>query len=374
MSQMIFLNRVEFGVGAVDGLPGELSAAGIRRPMLVTDQGIVAAGLADRVRTLAGSGAILYDLVPPNPTEDAVLVARRIYREQECDGIVALGGGSPLDFGKAVALLATHELPLSSYAAIHGGTKLIGPAAPVIAIPTTAGTGSEVGRGTLITLACGSKLVIASPHLLPVAALCDPSLTVGLPALLTAATGMDALSHCIESYLSPRFNPPVDAIVLDGAARAWNALRTATAQPGNIQARTDMMVASIQGGLGFLKGLGGVHALSHPLGALKAPVLHHGTCNAAILPTILRFNRPVAGHRIDSLQRAMGLPEGQTLEDAVTDMNLELGLPTGLRQMGVTANMIPALVRGALNDHSRPTNPRQFGEREATELYRELIA
>jgi alcohol dehydrogenase class IV len=371
---MIFLNRVEFGLGAIEKLPQELAAADIGRPMLVTDRGLVAAGLADRVRALAGSEVTLYDSVPPNPTEDAVLLARHIYIEQGCDGIIALGGGSPLDFGKAVALLATHELPLARYAAIHGGTSLIGRTAPVIAIPTTAGTGSEVGRGALITLASGSKLVIASPHLLPRVALCDPSLTVSLPALLTAATGMDALSHCIEAYLSPRFNPPIDAIVLDGAARAWSAIRTSVRRPQDLQARADMMMASIQGGLGFLKGLGAVHALSHPLGALKEPVLHHGSCNAAILPTILRFNRPVTAARIDALQQAMGLPPEQTLEDAVTELNLDLGLPASLREMGVLENMIPDLVRGALADHSRPTNPREFGEEEAGALYRELIA
>lgn len=371
---MIFLNRVEFGLGAIEKLPQELAAAGIGRPMLVTDRGLVAAGLADRVRALAGSEVTLYDSVPPNPTEDAVLLARHIYIEQGCDGIIALGGGSPLDFGKAVALLATHELPLARYAAIHGGTSLIGRTAPFIAIPTTAGTGSEVGRGALITLASGSKLVIASPHLLPRVALCDPSLTVSLPALLTAATGMDALSHCIEAYLSPRFNPPIDAIVLDGAARAWSAIRTSVRRPQDLQARADMMMASIQGGLGFLKGLGAVHALSHPLGALKEPVLHHGSCNAAILPTILRFNRPVTAARIDALQQAMGLPPEQTLEDAVTELNLDLGLPASLREMGVLENMIPDLVSGALADHSRPTNPREFGKEEAGALYRELIA
>lgn len=372
-SQMIFLNRVEFGVGAVGRLPDELAAAGIARPFLVTDRGLVATGLIDRVRALVGEPCALYAEVPQNPTEAAVLDALRHYRDHGSDGLVAIGGGSPLDFAKAVALLATHELPLERYAAIHGGAALIAAAAPVIAIPTTAGTGSEVGRGALITLASGSKLAFASRRLLPVVALCDPSLTVSLPPMLTAATGMDAFSHCIEAYLSPRFNPVIDAILLDGAARAWRAIGRAVETPSDLEARTDMMLASIEGGLGFQKGLGAVHALSHPLGALAEPLLHHGSCNAAILPAVLRFNRPVAGQRIAELERALGLPGDAPLEVAVADLNRRLGLPCSLREMGVTTDMIPALVPGALADHSRPTNPRALNEDDIRCLYEELI-
>lgn len=373
ISQMIFLNRVEFGVGALALLPDEIATAGIARPFLVTDRGLVATGLIDRVRSLTGAPCVIYAGVPQNPTEAAVIDALRLYREQGCDGLVAVGGGSPLDFAKVVALLATHDLPLERYAAIHGGTALIGQAAPVIAIPTTAGTGSEVGRGALITLASGSKLAFASKHLLPVVALCDPSLTVSLPPVLTAATGMDAFSHCIEAYLSPRFNPVVDAILLDGAARAWRAIGKAVDAPADLDARADMMLASIQGGLGFQKGLGAVHALSHPLGALVEPMLHHGSCNAAILPAVLRFNRPVAGERIANLESALGLSAGVLLEQAVTDLNRRLGLPNSLREMSVTAGMIPKLVSGALADHSRRTNPRELTETDIRVLYEELV-
>lgn len=271
-------------------------------------------------------------------------------------------------------MLATHDLPLERYAAIRGGTGLIGPTAPVIVIPTTAGTGSEVGRGALITLASGSKLVFASRHLLPVVALCDPALTVSLPPRLTAATGIDAFSHCVESYLSPRFNPPVDSIVLAGAARIWRAIRIAVERPQDLQARTDMMMGSIEGGLGFQKGLGAIHALSHPLGALKTISLHHGSCNAAVLPAVLRFNRPAAGARIAALEHVLGLPPGLRLEDAVASLNAEIGLPPDLRSMGVIEDMIPGLVPGALADHSRPTNPRDLTEPDVRALYLELVA
>lgn len=374
LGQMHLLNRVEFGPGALALLPASLAESRIRRPLLILDRGLAALGLVGRVVALLGRDCALFADVPSNPTEAAVLRALDAYREAGCDGIIALGGGSPLDLAKAVALLAIHQGPLERYAAIRGGGGLIGPSAPVIAIPTTAGTGSEVGRGALITMASGAKLVVASRHLLPVVALCDPELTVSLPPLLTAATGMDALSHCIEAYLSPRFNPLVDAVLLDGAARAWRAMPVAAGTPEDLAARGDMMLASIAGGFGFQKGLGAVHALSHPLGALGDPSLHHGTCNAVIMPEVLRFNRPAAGERIARLEAALGLPDGQTLDRAIEAANVTLGLPRNLRSMGVTSALIPELARGALQDHSRPTNPRALTGGDVVALYEALLA
>ncbi|WP_118136158.1 iron-containing alcohol dehydrogenase [Oceanicella sp. SM1341] len=374
VSQFHFLNRVVFGPGAAETLGEELTAAGIRRPLLVSDEGLVAAGLVARLRGLMPAPAAEFLAVPANPTEAAVAQARALCLEAGCDGIVALGGGSPIDFAKAVALSATHPGPLGDYAAIRGGAARIGPCLPVIVLPTTAGTGSEVGRGALITLETGEKLVIASPHLLPVVALCDPGLTLGLPPGLTAATGVDALSHCIEAWLSPRWNPPVDAIVLDGLRRGWAALPRAVAAPDDIDARAGMMMVSIEGGLGFQKGLGAVHALSHPLGALPGLSLHHGSCNAAVMPAVLRFNRPAAQARLEALEEALALPAGTTLADALEGLNARLGLPCSLREMGVRAEMIPGLTVGALADHSRPTNPRPLGEAEITALYTELVA
>ncbi len=198
-----------------------------------------------------------------------------------------------------MALLATHPGPLANYAAILGGVpKITAATAPVVAIPTTAGTGSEVGRAALITLSDGRKLGFISPHLIPKAAICDPELTLGLPPRLTAATGMDAVTHCVETYLSPRFNPPAEAIALDGLARAVGSIERAVADGTDRTARQELMMAALEGGLTFQKGLGAVHALSHPLGGLKEPSLHHGTLNAVLLPAVLRFNEPHAAGQV----------------------------------------------------------------------------
>src|SRR5690606_24976358 len=215
---------------------------------------------------------------PPNPTESAVKAALAQYREAGCDGIIALGGGSPIDLAKGVALLATHEGELEQYAVIYGRLdRITAKVAPLIAIPTTAGTGAEVGRAALLTLDDGRKLGIISPHLIPKRAICDPELTLGLPPMLTAATGLDALSHCIETYCSPRFNPPAEAIALDGAGRIWRNLAVAFENGRNLDARSEMLMGAVMGGLSFQKGLGAVHSLSHALGGLKDVSLHHGT-------------------------------------------------------------------------------------------------
>jgi alcohol dehydrogenase class IV len=277
--------------------------------------------------------------------------------------VVAIGGGSPIDLAKAVALLATHDGPLEGYAAILGGISKIGPTvAPVIAIPTTAGTGSEVGRAALITLRDGRKLGFISPHLIPKLAVCDPELTYGLPPGLTAATGMDALTHCIETFLSPRDNPPAEAIALDGLARAAQFLEKAVANGSDVEARREMMMAALEGGLTFQKGLGAVHSLSHALGGLKELKLHHGTLNAVLLPAVLRFNEPVAGEKYAALRRVMGLSPEQDLASFIEGLNRRLGLPKSLREMRVPKDVFPAMAKAAMADHSTATNPRPANE------------
>ena len=375
MADILYLSHVRFGFGTLAELPAALTGLGVARPLLVTDRGVRAAGILDRVLATCPPGCPVFDATPTNPTEDAVAAALAVYRAEGCDGLVAVGGGSPIDLAKGVALLAAHPGPLAGYAAILGGVpKVTAATAPVVAIPTTAGTGSEVGRAALITLSDGRKLGFISPHLIPKAAICDPELTLGMPAWLTAATGMDAVTHCVETYLSPRYNPPAEAIALDGLARAVGAIERAVADGSDRDARHEMMMAALEGGLTFQKGLGAVHALSHPLGGLKEPSLHHGTLNAVLLPAVLRFNEPAAAGKYAVLRRALGLDEGASLPGFFAALSARLGLPTGLRAMGVPEGCLTAIAAHATLDHSAATNPRPASEAEFLAMLREAWA
>lgn len=361
MSDIItYLTKVRFGVGAVAELEEELALLGITRPLVVTDRGVLAAGLVADV--LAGGGlpkdTPVFADTPENPTEDAVEAALAILREAGADGIVAVGGGSSIDLAKGVALLATHAGPLEPYAAIRGGVAKIGPVLPLVAIPTTAGTGSEVGRATLITLRNERKLGFVSPHLIPRCAICDPALTRSLPPRLTAATGMDAISHCVETYLSPRNNPPAEAIALDGLGRAWRHLPRAVADGSDMAARTEMMMAALMGAMAFQKGLGAVHSTSHALGGLKAYRLHHGTLNAVMMPPVLAYNAPVCTEKYARIRAVLGLSPDADLAEAFREMTRTLGLPTTLGEMGVSADVIPTVAKWSEEDHSTPSNPR----------------
>lgn len=360
MATINYLTTIQFDFGAVKLLPAELERLGIRRPLLVTDKGVRAAGLLGRViERLGASPAVVYDETPPNPTEDAVLAATEVFREGDCDGVVALGGGSAIDLGKAVALLATHPAPLQQYAAVEGGAaRITAKVAPLVAIPTTAGTGSEVGRGSVIVMGSGRKLGLLSPHLLPKVAICDPELTLGLPPMLTAATGMDALAHCIETFIASAVNPTADAIALDGLRRGIGHIERATRDGSDREARSNMMIAAFEGALAFQKGLGAVHALSHPLGAVPGISLHHGTLNAVLLPAVLRFNRPAIGAKYDQLAEAMGLASGADPAEAIAALNVRLGLPAGLQAMGVSRDVLPGIAQAAMKDHCHATNPR----------------
>lgn len=371
MGLITYLTTIRFDLGAVRELPADMAGLAIERPLLVTDAGVIAAGLVDRVAAQSEllRQAPVFDAVPTNPTQEAVEAALEIYREHGCDGLVAIGGGSPIDLAKAVALLATHHEPLVHYAAILGGLPRITSAvAPLIAVPTTAGTGSEVGRAALITLRDGRKLGFISPHLIPRLAVCDPELTLGLPPGLTAATGMDALTHCVETYLSPRDNPPAEAIALDGLSRAVRFLERAVERGSDVEARREMMMAALEGGLTFQKGLGAVHSLSHALGGFRELKLHHGTLNAVLLPSVLRYNEPAASAKYQSLRRAMGLPEGQDLATFVEALNSRLGMPHGLAAMGVPAGVLSAAAEAAVADHSTATNPRPVGQDDFAEI------
>nr|WP_210289541.1 iron-containing alcohol dehydrogenase [Chelatococcus caeni] len=368
------MTTTEFGPGSLARLADSLAALGIRRPLLVSDRGLAATPLVERVGALCPAGTPVFLDVPTNPTEEAALAALALYKAEGCDGLVALGGGSPIDLAKAVGLLATHPAPLARYAAIDGGMAHITAAvAPLVAVPTTAGTGAEVGRASLMTLADGRKVGIISQHLIPRLALCDPELTLGLPPGLTAATGLDALSHCIETFLSPRDNPPAEAIALDGAGRIWRNLERAVADGSDLAARTELMMGALEGGLTFQKGLGAVHALSHALGSLKEPSLHHGTLNAILMPPVVRFNAGHVGDKLARIKAALGLPAEADLAAELDALNRRLKIPAGLRTLGVTEAMLPGIVEKALADHSNATNPRAATGDDYMALLREVM-
>jgi 4-hydroxybutyrate dehydrogenase len=374
VAAITYLTTIEFGSGALSTLPDQLAAVGIARPLIVSDRGLQAAGLVQRIEALCPPGSAVFLDVPPNPTETASRAALAVYQAHRCDGVCAVGGGSPIDLAKCVALLASHSGPLESYAAIYGGiSRITGTIAPVIAIPTTAGTGSEVGRAALITLDDGRKLGFISPHLIPRRAVCDPELILGLPPLLTAATGLDALSHCIETFLSPRFNPPAEAIALDGAARIWRNIDTACSNGRDVAARTEMLMGALEGGLTFQKGLGAVHALSHALGGLREPSLHHGTLNAILLPPVLRFNEAHVGDKVKRLNAALGLAAGADLAAGIEALNNRLNIPKGLKTLGVPAETLPWVIERALEDHSHATNPRPVTRDDYAGLLAEVM-
>jgi alcohol dehydrogenase class IV len=363
-----YLTEIYLGRGKVAVVPELLARLGVTRPLVVTDATLVALGMVRRLGITD-----VFDGTETNPTEASLWACLALYRKRGCDGIVAFGGGASLDLAKLVGMMAVHEPPLEQYAILKGGTSRIGSNVPaLIAVPTTAGSGSEVGRAALLKLDTGRKLGFLSPHLLPKAAVCDPELTLSMPPRLTAATGMDAISHCVETYCSPRANAVADAIALEGLARGWRAIRKAHADGADLEAREQMMLCSLMGGLAFQKGLGAVHSLSHPLGALEGLRLHHGTLNALFLPLVLRFNADACPEKMASLARAIGLPDCN-LEKAFDSLVRELGLPRRLRELGVTKAALAPLAAQAAEDHCSATNPRRFDAAAAQRLYEEVL-
>ena len=367
MALINYITQIQIDFGAVALLPQECEKAGMRRPLIVTDAGVRAAGVLDLA--LAALGDLphaVFDQTPSNPTEAAVRAAAAVYTAEGCDGLVAVGGGSSIDLAKGVAIAATHPGPLKTYATIEGGSpKITDRVAPLIAVPTTAGTGSEVARGAIVIVDDGRKLGFHSWFLVPKIAICDPALTLGLPPMLTAATGMDAIAHCLETFMAHAVNPPADGIALDGLERGWAHIERATRDGSDRDARWAMMSASMQGAMAFQKGLGCVHSLSHSLGGVN-PRLHHGTLNAMFLPAVVRFNAGAESiqreRRLQRMAHAMGLPGcdalGTEVADAITAMNARLGLPSGLAAMGVTTDLFEKIIDGAMADHCHKTNPR----------------
>jgi hypothetical protein len=382
MARILYLTQIDIDPGTVRLLPAECGRTGMRRPLIVTDRGVRAAGvLAQAEQVLGALPYAVFDGTPSNPTEAAVRAAVQLLKSEHCDGLVAVGGGSSIDLAKGVAIAATHDGPLATYATIEGGSpKITERVLPIIAVPTTAGTGSEVARGAILIVDDGRKLGFHSWHLMPKAALLDPELTIGLPPLLTAATGMDAIAHCMETFMAPAVNPPADGIALDGLARGWAHIERATHHGSDLEARWNMMSASMQGAMAFQKGLGCVHSLSHSLGGAD-PRLHHGTLNAMFLPAVVRFNAGAESvrreRRLLRMAEAIGLPgcdaAGTELAAALREMNARLGLPGGLAAMGVTREMFGRVIEGAMADHCHKTNPRAAGREDYARMLEDSL-
>src|ERR671934_375169 len=365
-SVMSFPTRIVYGKGAIKELADELKRAGSSRPLLVTDKGILQAGLLRFVTPLleqAGLKAQIFSEFEANPTDRDAIRGIEAYRAAGADGVLGVGGGASLDMAKAVALLVNHEPPLAQYDDAKGGdARITARVPPIVQVPTTAGTGSEVGRSTVLVIG-GTKTVIFSPYLMAKAAVLDPELTVGLPPFITAATGMDALTHNLEAYVAKGDHPLADAIAIDGLRRIGAHLKRAVQNGKDLEAREQMLLRSAFGAIAFQKGLGACHSLAHALTPVAGT--HHGLANSLMLPAVTNFNRIVVEDRLANAAVALGAdPKMSTQERAhacaqlVDDLRAVCGLPRKLSQAGVKREMIPRLVEKAVADACHQSNPR----------------
>jgi len=368
--------KIIFGPGAIERLPLEIEAFRMLRPLVVTDGGLAKSPVFDRVlgiiRKRSGD-AVVFDQVLPNPTERNVLEGVARYQEAKCDGVIGVGGGSPLDAAKAITLKATHTLPLADYDDLKDGSDRISSnVPPFLAVPTTSGTGSDVSRSSVITLtATNRKTVIFSPFLMPKVSVSDPELTLGMPVHITAGTGMDAFTHNLEAYLAKGYHPLSDAIALGGVKLVWQYLPRAVADGNDLEARTQVMAAAIMGATAFQKGLGAVHSLAHPLSTIAG--MHHGTSNAVLLPPVMRFNATVVADRLKDLATAMSAePTVDAAIQRVLELNRLCRIGT-LRDYRVTEDMIVPMAAKAMEDGCRLCNPRDVSEQDMIQLYKEAM-
>jgi len=368
--------KIIFGPGAIERLPLEIEAFRMLRPLVVTDGGLAKSPVFDRVLGIIGkrSGdAVVFDQVLPNPTERNVLEGVARYQEAKCDGVIGVGGGSPLDAAKAITLKATHSLPLADYDDLKDGSDRISSSVPpFLTVPTTSGTGSDVSRSSVITLtATNRKTVIFSPFLMPKVSVSDPELTLGMPVHITAGTGMDAFTHNLEAYLAKGYHPLSDAIALGGVKLVWQYLPRAVADGNDLEARTQVMAAAIMGATAFQKGLGAVHSLAHPLSTIAG--MHHGTSNAVLLPPVMRFNATVVADRLKDLAMAMSAkPTVDAAIQRVLELNRLCRIGT-LRDYRVTEDMIVPMAAKAMEDGCRLCNPRDVSEQDMIQLYKEAM-
>ena len=353
---------IKFGAGRVAELGAACAEAGIRRPLLVTDRGL--AELPVTTRTLdvleaGGLGRSLFSDVDPNPNETNLAAGIAAYKAGGHDGVIAFGGGSGLDLGKMVAFMAGQTRPVWDFEDIGDWwTRADASAiAPIVAVPTTAGTGSEVGRASVITNSeTAEKKIIFHPKVLPSVVICDPELTMGMPPAITAGTGLDAFAHCVEAFCSPHYHPMSQGIAVEGMKLVIENLPKAYADGHDLEARAHMMSAAAMGATAFQKGLGAIHALSHPIGAMHHT--HHGTTNAVCMPAVLKLNAPAIRARFDAVSGYLGIDGGfDGFCDFVDRFNETLGIPQRLSDLGVKDADLDRLVAGALKDPSCGGNP-----------------
>ena len=353
---------VRFGAGRISELGDACAAAGISRPLLVTDRGLAGLPITGRAREImaaAGLGDALFADVDPNPNEINLAAGVAAYRAGGHDGVIAFGGGSGLDLGKMVAFMAGQTRPVWDFEDIGDWwTRADADAiAPIIAVPTTAGTGSEVGRASVITNSqTHVKKIIFHPKVLPRIVIADPELTVGMPKFITAGTGLDAFAHCVEAYSSPHYHPMSQGIALEGMRLVTTYLPRAYATPDDLEARAHMMSAAAMGATAFQKGLGAIHAMSHPVGAVFNT--HHGTTNAVCMPAVLAFNADAIRGRFDQAAAYLGIDGGfDGFCEFVQQFNDSFAIPRTLTEMGVSADRLDDLVAMALEDPSCGGNP-----------------
>ena len=369
---------IKFGTGRIAELPEACAQAGITRPLLVTDKGLaplpITAQALDILRE-AGLAAAVFAQVDPNPTEINLAAGVAAYKDGGHDGVIAFGGGSGLDLGKCVAFMVGQTRPVWDFEDVgdwwtRANASTI---APIIAVPTTAGTGSEVGRaGVLTNSETHEKKIIFHPKMLPATVICDPELTVGMPRAITAGTGLDALAHCVEAFSSPHYHPMSQGIALEGMRLVIENLPRVFEAPDDIAARAHMMSAAAMGATAFQKGLGAIHAMSHPVGAQFNT--HHGTTNAVCMPAVLDFNAPAIAERFDRAAGYLGITGGfDGFRTFVQAFNDRLGIPRGLAALGVIEDAIPALVRDAIRDPSCGGNPVPLTEETLTALFRDAL-
>lgn len=369
---------IRFGAGRIKELPQACAAAGIARPLLVTDRGL--ASLPITAATLdildaAGLGRAVFAEVDPNPTDVNLAAGVAAYKAGGHDGVIAFGGGSGLDLGKLVAFQAGQTRPVWDFEDVGDWWTRADAAkiAPNVAVPTTAGTGSEVGRaGVLTNSESHVKKVIFHPKILPSMVICDPELTVGMPKAITAGTGLDAFAHCLEAYCSPFYHPMSQGIALEGLRLVATYLPRAYADGNDIEARAHMMSAAAMGAVAFQKGLGAIHALSHPVGAVYNT--HHGTTNAVVMPAVLRFNRPAVEDRLAAAAAYLGTGSSfDAFYDLALKLRAEMKIPEKLRELGVGDNRIDDLAAMAIVDPTAGGNPVELTLDAAKALFREVI-